>query len=546
MPSRTIYLEDVTGIDGSGIADAMSALRGIVQSMNALPGHGEIVAQRGATYRLVSNETIPDKGLALSNVRLITNGASFNIECDGACYGMRMDRNATIEGDGSVNVVSSTNLPAFATSAWHAPISFGYCYLDPDRLASGQFFSPANCRVRDGLTVSNARIGGTGIAGIGDLQDVLVEDVAFPDSANMALAVGFDWSWYGSADVFDSSMNFSPALARSFFDAGSWASVHPRNVEVRRLSIGALDYTAPGFGSHGVRLSGCRDVVVDRVNIAKTTYAGFFNTAGDAGWEFAPYDEKTRAAKGVRVRRIFVNDASSGWGIYVDWLADNVYRAMTQSGYSPLFTPILSTDIEIENVRSAGPWNNPDVPPSIAANDGFFVKYSNGGRASQIFCRGHKQNMNIGPCAAGFRLSDSASVFAQLDGIVVGGADTSTKSTDCVVESCVSFGSGADTSSISNASGIHDVMSVRTKIVGNMTGSPGESRQMFGVRTNPNTLAAQVVGNHCLGVKQGGGACLIGATEVAGTCSVYRDNTAESGITPYLGSTSKPPAYIPA
>jgi hypothetical protein len=99
-----------------------------------------------------------------------------------------------------------------------------------------------------------------------------------------------------------------------------------------------------------------------------------------------------------------------------------------------------------------------------------------------------------------------------------------------------------------NPSGIHCSRSLRTRILNNITGFDGESRQQFGVRTGVDTLAAHVIGNHCKGVRPGPNsfATIIGSAYVPGTCAVWRDNTAASGIALYGGARSRPAPYLPA
>ena len=536
MPNRTIYLEDETTVIGDGAADDMAALRAIVQTSGSGSGRGEIVCKRGATYRLVSNASIPDKGLALRNVRFVLNGAALHYECDGDCYGTRMGSNAILEGPGLVKTIVSTNVfLAWPTSTWHAPISAGYAYKDPDRGVPGNLgalFTIRNWQVK-GLTVENLRTTENSVVMgiIGDVADGLIEDIEFPDSAVMGGALGFDWSWAGLPDT-----TASIAAMRTSFDAGALYSVHPHNIEARRLKIGR--FTRPkvnGAGGLGVRLSGCRDISIGDVEVAETTYAGFFNTAGDAGWEFAPDPEKMHAARGIKVSRFNVRKATTGWGCFVDWYGDNIAHAMANFGYQNILSPTYRTNIEIDSFSTFGPEN-------ATAEDGFYTHHMIGGTFRNIRVRGHKRGVSLANGTDQLRVQGGEVIFSQHDGITIGDND---RPEDCTVEGVWVFGNGMN-HPVGNPSGIHDVNSHRTRIIRNITGIEGETRQLFGVRTNPATLNAQVIGNHCRAVKSGGAAVVIGGTDVPGTCAVYRDNTAAPGIITYAGSSVRPPPYIGA
>jgi hypothetical protein len=540
----TILLANETSVAGDGVTDDMAALSALFQQAS-LNGD-EIIAKRGATYRIASNAGIPNRGLVLQNAKLCVNGAAFDFECDGLSYAMRLGSNAKIEGEGSIRTTKSTNVPAFPTSTWHAPVSAGYAYLDPDKgtiTAPGTLSTIRGVFVK-GVTLGTVRTNNSSVfAIIGDVADGEIADINFDPSATTTLALGFDWSSMAAAGALysDSSGDYLPmATLASNFNSGALYTVHPHNFDIRRLCIGAMTLpTVSGSGGMGVRLSGCRDMVIDQVDVVEAGFAGFFNTAGDLGWEFAPLTEKTRAAKGIRVSNVRV--AKADWyGAYIDWYADNVARAV---GYSPMISTVLHSDTIIQGFQTYGPQSGNPGTPILPATDGIFIQYAAGVRIRDSYARGHLHGINIAGGCDRVRVQDCEVIFSQLDGIVAG--DSTSPPQDCLIEGCSAFANGVN-SVETNPSGIYDVQSNRTQIIRNITGVVGESRQLFGIRTGMSTLAATVVGNYCRGVKSGGVGCWIGGTDVPGTCAVYRDNLAASGTTPYGGATSMPPSYIPA
>jgi hypothetical protein len=195
--------------------------------------------------------------------------------------------------------------------------------------------------------------------------------------------VFMDWAMVGPiASANDMNIN------KEAFLAGAAYTTHPHNIKVRNVRIGRMTrkLTAAG-GSFGVRLSGVYDVDVSGVVIKAVTEAGFYHTAGDLGFEYAPQSVKPNACRGIRISDIEVLDASEGYLSWTNSWADNVGRAADR-GYRPMLDPIHTTDLLLQNVRGAERSHS-------GANYGIRVDHQRGGSFVDCAVHGYRRGFYI-------------------------------------------------------------------------------------------------------------------------------------------------------
>lgn len=535
LAGRTIYLAEELSVAGDGLTNDLAALsrlfaRAAIDCCN-------IVGKPRAIYRIVVNAQVTNRGLLLQNARLYLNGSSFHFECDGECYGMRLGSNSCIEGEGIIRTTISTNLPIFASSTWHAPISAGYAYLDPEKgriNCLGPLSTIRNIKL-DGFSVHTTRSNNSAMLGIvGDVADGMINNLEFLDSANATVPLAFDWSSHGGMTRAndDKYGDWDVFAMRRNFENGEFYSVHPHNFEISHLKIGRMTSPYHGdTGGFGIRLSGCRNIRINNIVCAEATYCGFFNTAGDMGWEFALEKEKVLSGRGISITDYRVELAHHR-GAYIDFYADNIARARDKIGYIPLMDPVIGSDIEIDGFYTYGPTiNRADKITASNSGAGLYTQYLDGGVFKRIYSQGHLQGVNLNQGSRRVIIEHAKVSYSQLDGIVIGGEDATAQ--ECVVKNCVSYQNGNDIKNGSTSSGIAVNHSVGSLIENNITGRTGETRQFCGIRLSKRASLNNIIGNHCLGVSQGGQAIFIDSNSFSKNSNILRNNSAENDILLY-------------
>lgn len=492
-------------------------------------GGGMVVLRRGKIYKSVHTGSTPNKGLVLwPGVILILNGATINFECTGDCFGIR--KLGGIIGPGNLKTTVSAS-PGSA-NYWHAPVFIGHYYGEFPTVASSAgslFLAPSNWSIRN-VTLDCVRNdasvpGGSIIAISGGAHHGLIHDITIPDNSTIALGIAADWAIVGPVDS-----NNVPATA-ALYPASAYTT-HPHDVDIQRINIGNLSRANTGsFGSHGIRLSGVYDFYIDGVTVKGSTFAGFFNTVGDLGFEFSPTTvERDKRAKGIVVRNYTIDNANNGWGVYCDFFADNV-KAAVDLGYSNSLPTIYETDIVFENVFTLG-------STSSSAWPGFRMQNMIGGR--MVNCRARRHGVGILIETGCDKLEIYGGVYDSnwTHGIVLQGSDVPE---DILIERSRAFsngiGGGTTDAGISITAGMRPV--VRLCLLG--AGSDGFQDRGISVGNSLTSLQAVFEENYVYSVQSGGTAYWMGSSGDYGMLALYSNNRCASAITnKYAGVNIQP------
>jgi hypothetical protein len=371
------------GIRSDGHTDESGALQAAIDQMSR-SGGGELTLRAGAVT-IARNAPV-----VLDNVSLDLNGGTLLLPLSETnATGVRLRSGSTVR-NGTI-VVRSTGRPSLQGAA-HAPVVVGPLYGEggtPDRPSPDE--GVGGWTVRDLVLFSDknadagggAGIGAAAISIMGGAHDGLIENIQVLDSPYMLGGVFMDWAVVGPiASANDMNIN------KKAFLAGAAYTTHPHNIKVRNVRIGRMTrkLTAAG-GSFGVRLSGVYDIDVSGVVIEAATEAGFYHTAGDLGFEYAPQSVKPNACRGIRISDMEVLDASEGYLSWTNSWADNVGRAVDR-GYRPMLDPIHTTDLLLQNVRGAARSNSD-------ANYGIRVDHQRGGSFVDCAAHGYRRGFYI-------------------------------------------------------------------------------------------------------------------------------------------------------
>lgn len=349
----TFYVEEFGAI-GDNTTDDGEAFRAAAEAAR-VAGGGFVRCSRGKTYRLVAGGTAVYGAnycvLLDHNVKLDLNGATLNCEvgtgnqCAVWVYGNNAEINLN---GGRINAVSS-GTPS-SSYFFHAAVSVGIFNNSGDTVASPSQGQTITGWSVHGGTLHTTRSRCPVVQGMGGINGGRVYDIKIPDSSTCS-GIHFDWGNVGAVSSAD-----IPTTKTTFL-AGNCYTTHPHNIKIENLTIGALSVTVSGdLGASGIRLSGCYGIEIDGVDAESLTLAGYLHTGGDLGFEFAPSATKPLAYKDNSCKRMRVRNPSTlSYGVFVDTLADNVYREQYISGYTPIQNPMYHGSITIDECTFIGP-----------------------------------------------------------------------------------------------------------------------------------------------------------------------------------------------
>jgi len=509
------------GAVGDGVADDRAAVQDAIDFISSLFAGGVVEGVAGDRYRCVIGVGVTDLGLIVkSGATLDLNMSSIELECTGSVYGIRLQSNAHIRGPGTVKTTVSS-APG-SQGIWHAPISIGAAYGEVTSVAAlGNYINATRWSIR-GVKIENVRAGGTGISGLGGVNHGVIEDIEYPDSATLVGCINFDWGTVGAIN----SANV-PA-SRTAYDAGTAYTVHPNNIYVRRLKIGAMTYAT----STPIRLSGVHDIRVDGFAIAACKAYGVFHTAGDLGYEFAQDNAIRRNRhRGIVVRNGAIANANNGGAIYCDAHADNIALAVA-GGYSAYLDANNPTNIVFDNIRSQGSLD-------VAAGHGVLARYMEGGTFRNLYIIGHQRGIVCAEAAKRIRIEGGEVTTCYQEGVFIGAGTTPEEITVDGVW-CYSNGVGGAFGGIYAQSGIkHTITRCRL-------GGVGESFQNYGVVVDAACGDVEVSFNHCQGHANPGAAYLMGGSTSYGCLRLYTGNTINTlyVTTPFSGLSIVPIEYV--
>ncbi len=514
VPSGSGSFALVTAI-GDGVTNDRLAIQATIDAV-AAAGGGVVRCTSGATYRIVINGGDYDGLVLKDGVTLDVNSATINLECTGSVYGIRMQSNSHIVGPGLIKTTVSTG-PG-SSGWWHAPVVIGAAYGEVTSVAAvGDYINASNWSVRS-VTLDSVRTGTGGeiLAGIGGISHGLIEDVTILDNSTVSVAIGLDHGTVGNLNAAD-----IPA-SRVLFDANLAYSVFPHDIVIRRCKIGNMAKTKVGDdGGFGVRLSGCYKITVEDIEVESSSFCGFFHTAGDFGFEFAPSNElKRRRYLGTTFKNCHVYDSKTGYGFLCEAYADNIAAAVSGSGYSPLLSPINNTDILFEGCRSIA------ADPAVAG-PGFYISNMIGGTLRNCHTIFNQYGIQVVNGCDQLLIDGGTFVSSYKDGIYVGDADPPE---DVRIVGAACYSSGQDPGATLYA-GIRFDLATRPQAERCILGISGESAQDYGIRVTTSCVDAKLKSNDVLGVAASGVAYSLASSGSYGTVFVFQGNQAASGIT---------------
>jgi hypothetical protein len=246
--------------------------------------------------------------------------------------------------DGKISV-QSTGAPGSQAGA-HAPVRVGPEYgagtpANPDPLEGAVGWKVRNLiLVSDKLVTNMAYPFGVGAPGVqvyGSANGGLIEDIYIPDSARMLGGVHMDWTPQGPIVSSEASM----AANKTAYLAGTGKTLHPTNIDVRRIVIGALTRASTGItdGAFGIRLSGCGGIRVSKVRQKSTTSSALTITAGDLGYEFADAATRRIGMTGIEVDDFEVSDPLGAARVAAIWPILTVLPTTYEARWSTMATP---------------------------------------------------------------------------------------------------------------------------------------------------------------------------------------------------------------
>lgn len=496
---------------GDGTTNDYAALQATIDAASLV--NGDVYLRPGANYRCV----ITSGGLVLkTGVTLWMNGATISFECNGAVYGLRLLSNTRIEGPGTLAVTESED--SGSQAIYHSPISIGAAYGENGTPAAPSIYEGVNnIRVR-GISLSSVREIASAFAVMGGAYNVTLEQITVPDSSTLAYGFSADWGTLGeiaSNDVVGS---------RTIFDAGTGYTTHPHHFVLRDWKIGALTYST----TYGVRLSGVHDFLIENIDVDSTTFSGFFHTAGDLGYEFAPVAVKPFRHRNVIVKKFTVHDANNSWGAYMDCWADNITAAISGSGYSPLIPAVSEYNLVLEDFFTMS-----DGGASVI--DGIRVLQAIGTTLKNCTAIGHLQGILIDEGADNTKIIGGIAIENRNHGLHIHHATDRPQNT--LVDG---FRAHSNGTAVASSAGIKVENADITIIQNSKLGLASDPTQDFGVRVESTSTKVSLLSNHVFGLAASGVAlsCASGGTyDVSGVPILWevRGNTVAAGTTFFAG-----------
>jgi hypothetical protein len=320
-------------------------------------------------------------------VRLDLNGTTLLLEFTANSYGVRLSNNSALR-NGTIRVVRSEGKGLQA--CWHSGVSIGAAYGDggtPDR--PGVFSTVSQWGVED--LVIEQPFPAAAMQLMSEACRGVIRRVTITDSAKALLGVGLDWGSVGPITSEDREI----ARMRTLWERGEIYSTHPHDIAIEQVRVGRLGRCQDGNDA-GIRCSACHDITIRnlRVEEAGVALAMF---GGDLGYEFARDDLRDRAHQGYDVDGVRIGRAGI-FGLVLNGLADNVWRARENHGYEPVRDPCRPG---LERPR----FRNLDLRGAGGKSQGLYAVSVTDAHLDQIAIRGFETGVHPEDWVDGLRLT---------------------------------------------------------------------------------------------------------------------------------------------
>lgn len=444
-----------------------------------LRGGGTVLLTRGKVY---TSDYLP---VLKPGVTLDGNYARINATLGtGNVFGLRV---VTLSKLKNIRIyVTSTGSPS-SQFIFHAPVSVGAANNNGDSVASPDAYQTAYGWRIENVELSSTREFGPAIQIMGDSYGGEIDGVYIPASSTCS-GIHADWGNVGTVS------SLAIGTTKTDFLANQCYTTHPHNIKIRNVILGNLSVPASlDLGSSAVRLSACYAIECENVYAVSTTLTGYRHVGGDLGFEFARVAEKYHACKGNTVKNLVLGSmASTGTadGIWVDTLADNVYREQFLTGYVPLMNPLMHGSVVVQDCDLPGP--NADnqygvrmiQARGVTIRRNQFQRWKSGIWADE-FCRD-------------ITIEDNDVYSNRESGIKVGFALLRENTRDITIRKNRVYGNGT----ASTGYGVLVTRGHNVKILDNTFGAADETIQAAGVVVGDNdcaNLGVVLEGNHCEG-----------------------------------------------
>jgi hypothetical protein len=463
LPTLKLYLAvgDDSTDDSTAIQNAIDAV--------ALLGGGTVLAVPNKIYKctvapIIKNNVTLD--MQMSTLHLTLSGTNSE--------GVKLRTNSRL-----VNFVINTTSSGSPGSQGgiHSGITIGPLYGNGGTVASPSVDEGVYGWSIENGTISTSGVGKQALTILGGASHGTIRNITFPDSSTISAAIGMDWGYVGTLNTATDAGIVAGKIA---FLASTMYTTHPHDITISDIKIGNLSYTQ----SMGVRMSGVYNITVRNVEIASTTYAGFYHTAGDAGFEFAPTSIKPFRHKGICLYNYTVKAANNGWGVFCDAYADNVASAITNLGYVNILAPINQTDIKFTQVYtySAG---------GASVQEGFRFQNQIGGGLFDCEASGHSVGILFDMGVNQAFVQRGRFYSNRTKGIYV--HHSSSPPQDIHIDNAVVYNN--DTAATTTGGIVLDSC-VRAKVTKCILGVTGESTQDYGIYVTTSAVEADVQDNY--------------------------------------------------
>lgn len=299
------------GAVADNVTDDFNAFQDAIDAANAAGG-GTVIAKPGATYRLTDGPVIKE------NVLFDLNGATINLNFPSGSdtFGFQL-RDYSAIFNGKINV-NEAGAPTGTDKAFHCAVLVGQ--------SGANLAGYTGWRVSDLVVTSNRGgiIGGRGILVQASSNNGIVENIEFPDSANLGSGVQVSWAGPGGNP---------PAT-----------SEHPYNVIVRNIKFGTMTKSGTAFDIAGIDIVGAYNISVE--NIYADRWAGdslIQVRVGGFGDTVAPAAIKPLLFKNIVVRNVAAK------------LCNQHCVIVSGRANDAVGTPVYSVPVLIQNAKAVGP-----------------------------------------------------------------------------------------------------------------------------------------------------------------------------------------------